>query len=154
MSYGSGCWLVVSDTRLNGLNLYKILRRFLALTEVERFVLSTWNLNSIRTSWSRTNMPNLMYVRWIVYELRQRMLISRVGYSVKRLKFVQNIAPISSAHRSQTVRFIDLKFTGYPRDAVSYKTAKFHVHAASTSWVIRGYVRSQHLRSSPLIRRN
>ena len=76
-----------------------------------------------------------MYVQWIVFELQQRMLISHVGYSVKRLKYAQNIMPISSAYRSRLACTSDLKFGPQPRDKVSSKRVKFDVRAVNSFWV-------------------
>ena len=66
------------------------------------------------------------------YKLQLRLSITCIGYSVKRLKYVQNIAPISSARRSRAVGSSDLKFGLYPRDTVSYKRAKFGVRAGNS----------------------
>ena len=69
------------------------------------------------------------------YKLQLRLSITCIGYSVKRLKYVQNIAPISSGHRSRSVSVSDLKLGLYPRGAVSYERAKYGVRAMNSFWV-------------------
>ena len=67
--------------------------------------------------------------------MRLWLSISRIGYSVKRLKYAQNIAPILSAHRSRTVGPSAVKFVLLTRVTVSYERAKFGAGAVNSSGV-------------------